>query len=247
MFNSIHINSKSLSSKKIFGTLFRLSYSRNISIYSQSKNYSSNSNKIQHDKIKDELISIKDINCKDIVDPIDRSHKKTFVKRKTILEKSLEEKRDTIEYYNSLKTSKEKKEFRDVTKFFSGDFESALDMSENAISTKTIVFGKESGYSSEFITAMHKFDFIKGIKGPDVAFAGRSNVGKSSLINAILNSKDLVKTSGKPGHTKSINFFRVGSINKNKNLYVVDMPGYGFKSRTGWGKVIIEYFKNRKE
>ena len=75
-------------------------------------------------------------------------------------------------------------------------------------------------------------EFIKGIKGsdpileeltPQVAFIGRSNVGKSSTINVLVNRKNLVKTSSKPGKTREINFFLV-----NKEIYFVDLPGYGF-------------------
>ena len=74
--------------------------------------------------------------------------------------------------------------------------------------------------------------FKKGIRGtdeilyeekPQIAFVGRSNVGKSSLINCLLNSKDLVKSSQTPGKTKELNFFLI-----NGDFYVVDLPGYGF-------------------
>lgn len=76
-------------------------------------------------------------------------------------------------------------------------------------------------------------EFVKGIKGtdeiltdgvPQIAFLGRSNVGKSSVINSLVNSKDLVKTGKKPGKTTELNFF---SIN-NREFYFVDLPGYGF-------------------
>lgn len=75
-------------------------------------------------------------------------------------------------------------------------------------------------------------EFKKGIRGtddilyeqrPQIAFVGRSNVGKSSLINCILNRKNLVRSGKKPGKTKEINFFLV-----NNNFYCVDLPGYGF-------------------
>ena len=58
---------------------------------------------------------------------------------------------------------------------------------------------------------------------PEVAFAGRSNVGKSSLINGLLNRKKLARTSSQPGKTQTINFYNV-----NKELFFVDLPGYGF-------------------
>jgi GTP-binding protein len=75
-------------------------------------------------------------------------------------------------------------------------------------------------------------DFIKGIRGddeileneiPQVAFIGRSNVGKSSVINSLVNRKDLARSSTKAGKTTEINFFLI-----NKELYLVDLPGYGF-------------------
>ena len=58
---------------------------------------------------------------------------------------------------------------------------------------------------------------------PEVAFAGKSNVGKSSLINALVNRKSLARTSGQPGKTQTINFYNV-----NKEMYIVDLPGYGY-------------------
>ncbi len=88
-------------------------------------------------------------------------------------------------------------------------------------------------------------EFSRGIKGtdailadgvPEVAFVGRSNVGKSSLINSLVNRKDLVKTSNLPGKTTEINFF---SIN-NKKCYFVDLPGYGYAKRSPKEKESIE-------
>ena len=73
---------------------------------------------------------------------------------------------------------------------------------------------------------------------PEIAFAGKSNVGKSSLINGLLNRKSLARTSAQPGKTQTINFYNV-----NKNLYFVDLPGYGYAKvsveiRAKWGKMI---------
>lgn len=82
---------------------------------------------------------------------------------------------------------------------------------------------------------------------PEVAFAGKSNVGKSSLINALVCRKALARTSSQPGKTQTINFYNV-----NKNLYFVDLPGYGYASaskeiRESWGKMIEKYLHNSKQ
>lgn len=76
---------------------------------------------------------------------------------------------------------------------------------------------------------------------PEVAFAGRSNVGKSSLINALMNRKSLARTSSQPGKTQTINYYNV-----NNQLYFVDLPGYGYtnaneKVRAQWGKMVERY------
>ena len=73
---------------------------------------------------------------------------------------------------------------------------------------------------------------------PEIAFAGKSNVGKSSLINALMNRKALARTSSSPGKTQTVNFYRV-----NGNLYYVDLPGYGYAKvseeiKAKWGKMI---------
>jgi len=81
---------------------------------------------------------------------------------------------------------------------------------------------------------------------PEFAFIGRSNVGKSSLINSMMNRKALARTSGTPGKTRTINFYNV-----EKALYFVDLPGYGYarasKSESEkWGKMIETYLKTRE-
>lgn len=81
---------------------------------------------------------------------------------------------------------------------------------------------------------------------PEVAFAGRSNVGKSSLINKIVNRTNYVKTSSKPGKTQSLNYFTI-----DQQLYFVDLPGYGFakvpkKMRNQWDTLITSYLLNRE-
>ncbi len=81
---------------------------------------------------------------------------------------------------------------------------------------------------------------------PEVAFAGRSNVGKSSLINGLINRKALARTSGQPGKTQTVNFYNV-----EEALYFVDLPGYGYArtskaNRDSWGKMINYYLKKRE-
>lgn len=76
---------------------------------------------------------------------------------------------------------------------------------------------------------------------PEVAFAGKSNVGKSSLINGLVNRKALARTSSQPGKTQTINFYNV-----NQEIYFVDLPGYGYakvseKEKLNWGKMIERY------
>lgn len=79
---------------------------------------------------------------------------------------------------------------------------------------------------------------------PEIAFAGKSNVGKSSLINALMNRKSLARTSGQPGKTQTINFYNI-----NDQLYYVDLPGYGYAKvsesiKEKWGKMIEKYLKS---
>lgn len=83
-------------------------------------------------------------------------------------------------------------------------------------------------------------------KLPEVAFAGKSNVGKSSLINALMMRKSLARTSAQPGKTQTINFYNI-----NKEIYLVDLPGYGYakaseKEREAWGQM-IEHYLNTSE
>lgn len=82
---------------------------------------------------------------------------------------------------------------------------------------------------------------------PEIAFAGKSNVGKSSLINGLLNRKSLARTSQEPGKTQTINFYLV-----NKELYFVDLPGYGFarvskETQEKWGNMIENYLQTSKQ
>ena len=82
---------------------------------------------------------------------------------------------------------------------------------------------------------------------PEVAFAGKSNVGKSSMINALLNRKSLARTSAQPGKTQTINFYNV-----NDAMYLVDLPGYGYAKTSAsekekWGKMIENYLHTSKK
>ena len=82
---------------------------------------------------------------------------------------------------------------------------------------------------------------------PEIAFAGKSNVGKSSLINGIMNRKSLARTSSQPGKTQTINFYNV-----NGTFYLVDLPGYGYAKanqqvKAQWGKIIERYLHSSKK
>jgi GTP-binding protein len=82
---------------------------------------------------------------------------------------------------------------------------------------------------------------------PEVAFAGKSNVGKSSLINALMNRKSLARTSSQPGKTQTINYYNI-----NGELYFVDLPGYGYakaneKVKAQWGKMIEDYLHRSRQ
>ena len=100
--------------------------------------------------------------------------------------------------------------------------------------------------SAEFITSATKPDQYPPVKYPEMAFAGRSNVGKSSLINTLVNRKRLVKTSSTPGRTQLINFFDINNL-----ITFVDLPGYGYAKvpiavRKKWGPMIETYLSGRR-
>lgn len=82
---------------------------------------------------------------------------------------------------------------------------------------------------------------------PEIAFAGKSNVGKSSLINALMNRKSYARTSAQPGKTQTINFYNI-----NEAMYYVDLPGYGYAKvsqaeKEKWGKMIERYLQSSKQ
>ena len=100
--------------------------------------------------------------------------------------------------------------------------------------------------SAEFITSAAKPSHYPKRALPEIAFAGRSNVGKSSLINTLVNRKHLVKTSSTPGRTQLINFFDI-----NGDMGFVDLPGYGYAKvpvsvRKKWGPMIETYLADRE-
>ncbi len=99
--------------------------------------------------------------------------------------------------------------------------------------------------SAEFVTSAVKPDQYPPPDMSEIAFVGRSNVGKSSLINVLVNRKGLVKTSNTPGRTQLVNFFRV-----NDTIILVDLPGYGYARvpqaiKKSWGPLVETYFKKR--
>lgn len=97
----------------------------------------------------------------------------------------------------------------------------------------------------EFVLGVAKLEQLPGDEFAEVAFAGRSNVGKSSIINAIFYQKKLAKTSNTPGRTQQLNYFLL-----NKQIYLVDLPGYGFAQAPDsvvkqWQKLIMAYLQGR--
>ena len=97
-------------------------------------------------------------------------------------------------------------------------------------------------HNAEFLCSYFDTKSLPLEKKPEIVFVGRSNVGKSSMINKLLNRKNLAFTSSKPGKTAAINYFGI-----DKKIYLVDLPGYGFAQRSknerkGWGSLIETYF-----
>ena len=104
------------------------------------------------------------------------------------------------------------------------------------------LFKKEAS----FLRGVDKPGNLPKMMLPEVAFIGKSNVGKSSLINAVCNNKSLAKTSNTPGRTQQINFFQVGTT-----FTLVDLPGYGFAKvpddiHKNWERLIVEYLSQRE-
>ena len=101
--------------------------------------------------------------------------------------------------------------------------------------------------SAEYVASAVKYEQYPAGEAPEIAMAGRSNVGKSSLINAFLGRRNLARTGNTPGKTQTLNFYRV-----NEMWYFVDLPGYGYAkvSKTvnaGWRPMIENYLKKREQ
>ncbi len=101
--------------------------------------------------------------------------------------------------------------------------------------------------TAEFVKSAFNRDHWIDDRRPEIAFLGRSNVGKSSLINSLLQRKGLARTSNTPGRTQSINYFLI-----NDSFYFVDLPGYGYAKvsksmRSDWGTMAEEYLSDRDQ
>ncbi|MBI5013370.1 MAG: YihA family ribosome biogenesis GTP-binding protein, partial [Methylocystis sp.] len=102
----------------------------------------------------------------------------------------------------------------------------------------------------DFIFASAKASDLPVIGPPEIAFAGRSNVGKSSLLNALTNRKTLARVSNTPGRTQQLNFFALGGAPGAERLRLVDMPGYGYaavgkEKVANWSQLMRDYLKGR--
>ena len=118
----------------------------------------------------------------------------------------------------------------------------------------TAASGLKQGNEGRMVIKSVNLEIVCGVTSklpdtvlPEIAFAGKSNVGKSSLINALINRKAYARTSSQPGKTQTINFYNV-----NESLYYVDLPGYGYakvpiKEREKWGKMVNQYLQGSKQ
>ena len=127
----------------------------------------------------------------------------------------------------------------------SGTTPDGPDHGEDRLAEARLMFEQPWG----FLKGVVALDGLPAADRPEVAFAGRSNVGKSSLINAILRQRDLARTSNTPGRTQEINYF-VPRAPYAPPLYVVDLPGYGFAKATKpkvetWTRLVKDYLRGR--
>ena len=119
------------------------------------------------------------------------------------------------------------------------------------ISPEHLEFGRKLfAEECDFIWAASKVDNLPPPGAPEIAFAGRSNVGKSSLLNALTNRKTLARTSNTPGRTQQLNFFALGNVPDHPRMRLVDMPGYGYAAVSkekiiGWTQLMHDYLKGR--
>jgi len=101
-------------------------------------------------------------------------------------------------------------------------------------------------FSAEFVNSVTDLSQLPAAHLPEIVFIGRSNVGKSSLINKLCNKSKLAKASSIPGRTRQLNYYLI-----NEELYFVDLPGYGYAKvpeqiKTGWRKLVEDYISSRK-
>ncbi len=116
------------------------------------------------------------------------------------------------------------------------------EISEEDLQAGEVLFSKDW----RFVLGAPKLDVLPPADRPEIAFAGRSNVGKSSLLNALMNQHGLARTSNTPGRTQELNYFRTSEA----LLYLVDMPGYGFAEAPkanvdAWNKLLRAYLAGR--
>jgi GTP-binding protein len=100
--------------------------------------------------------------------------------------------------------------------------------------------------TAEYSLSVHRVDQCPPAEMPEVAFLGRSNVGKSTLINTMLGRRKLVRTSSRPGCTRALNFFLI-----NRRWYFVDLPGFGYAAvsqdlKANWGRLVLDYLGQRQ-
>jgi GTP-binding protein len=100
--------------------------------------------------------------------------------------------------------------------------------------------------NAEFLISVHRAEQLPKGGFPEIAFLGRSNVGKSSLINTLLGRRKLVRVSAKPGCTRALNFYLI-----NEKWYFVDLPGFGYARvsrdvQATWGRLVMEYLEGRE-